>query len=433
MVLSSWRSLIRRLSEIGASAEDAPEVRLQKSLMVAGIVMSSVVGAVWGAAYITLDEPAAGAIPLSYAVVSLLDLIYFSLTRRYRFFRNSQLVLILLLPFAVQFALGGFINSSAVIVWSFLCPMGAVLFAGYRAGPRWLAAYLAAMIVSGLLQPYVRQNNHLSQGMITAFFVLNIGALSALVFALLHYFVKQREQAYRLLAIEQDRSESLLLNVLPEEIAQRLKSGEQVVADQHDSVSILFADLVGFTPLTNELSPNAMVSLLNQIYSHFDLLIEEYGVEKIRTIGDNYMVAAGLPRARRDHAQALAGLALEMNAYISGLKPAAGKRLSFRIGINSGPAIAGVLGFKKFAYDVWGDTVNVASRMESQGTPGQIQITQDTYDLIKDEFICQPNGPMYVKGKGTMNTWFLIRRMPSKGKPEGQQENEAAAASFHRI
>jgi adenylate cyclase len=151
-----------------------------------------------------------------------------------------------------------------------------------------------------------------------------------------------------------------------------------------------------------------MVELLNEIYSHFDSLIENHGAEKIRTIGDNYMIAAGLPRPRADHAQALARLALEMNAYIASLAPVGDRRLAYRIGINSGPVIAGVIGHKKFAYDVWGDAVNTASRMESQGIPGKIQITQATYELLKDDFVCELHGSLEVKGKGQMETWFLV-------------------------
>jgi adenylate cyclase len=305
-------------------------------------------------------------------------------------------------------ALGGFINSSAVILWSFICPLGALLFAEYKQSPRWLVAYLVLLALSGILQPYVGFANHLPQSLVIIFFVLNIGAVSSIAFVLLHYFVGQKERAYRLLRLEQDRSESLLLNVLPREIAARLKGGERVIADHYPSVSILFADLVGFTPLTNQLSPTAMVELLNEIYSHFDSLIEKHGVEKIRTIGDNYMIAAGLPRPRTDHAQVIARLALEMNAYIGSLAPVGDRRLSFRLGINSGPVIAGVIGHKKFAYDVWGDTANIASRMESQGVPGKIQITQATYELIKADYICEPHGQIDIKGKGPMQTWFLV-------------------------
>jgi guanylate cyclase len=396
------------ISKIGGSLDDAQDVRLQKSLLVGGSFMFIAAGALWGIVYFLFQEPVAGIIPLSYAIVSFLSVIHFSLTRQYRFFRASQLALILLLPFLLMAALGGFINSSVVIFWSFICPLGALLFAEYRQAPRWLFAYLALLVLSGFLQPFVRTSNELPQGLVIAFFVLNIGAVSSIAFVLLHYFVGQKELAYRLLRIEQDRSEGLLLNVLPGEIATRLKSGERIIADHYPSVSILFADLVGFTPLTNILSPNEMVELLNEIYSNFDSLIEMHGAEKIRTIGDNYMIACGIPRPRIDHAQALASLALEMNAYIANFPPVGNRRLAFRFGINSGPVVAGVIGRKKFAYDAWGDTVNTASRMESQGVPGKIQITQATYDLLKDEFVCEPHGLVNVKGKGQMETWLLV-------------------------
>ncbi len=408
MAAEFWRFPLSRILKIGESSDDAQDIRLQKSILVAGSFMFIAAGALWGIAYILLGEPAAGWIPLSYAIVSFLSIVHFSLTRQYRFFRSSQLVLILLLPFLLMIALGGFVNSSAVILWSFICPLGALLFAEQRHAPRWLLAYLVLLALSGFLQPYVRVSNHMPLGLVIAFFVLNIGAVSSIAFVLLHYFVGQKELAYRLLKIEQDRSESLLLNILPQEIADRLKGGERVIADHHPEVSIMFADLVGFTPLTNTLSPNEMVELLNEIYSHFDFLIEKHGAEKLRTIGDNYMIAAGLPRPRADHAHALARLALEMNSYIASLPPVGERRLSFRMGINSGPVIAGVIGRKKFAYDVWGDTVNTASRMESQGAPGKIQITQATYDFLKDDFVCEAHGPVTVKGIGEMETWYLV-------------------------
>lgn len=408
MVPVTMRSPLAVILKIGESVEDAQDIRLQKSLLVVGSCMFIAAGTIWGIAYIFFQQPLAGMIPLSYAIISLASVIYFSLTHHYRFFRLSQLVLILFLPFFLMLALGGYVNSSAVILWSFICPLGALLFANLRQSPRWLLAYLGLLLVSGLLEPLNQLPSPLPPVLVTAFFVLNIGAVCTIVFVLLHYFVGQKELAYRLLRVEQDRSEGLLLNILPREIATRLKSGEQIIADHHDAVSIMFADLSGFTQLTNMLSPTEMVELLNEIYSHFDLLIGKFGAEKIRTIGDNYMIASGLPRFRADHAQALARLALEMNAYIASLAPVGNRQLSFRMGINSGPVIAGVIGRHKFAYDVWGDTVNTASRMESQGVPGKIQITRATYDLLKYDFVCEPNGEVFVKGKGQMETWFLV-------------------------
>jgi guanylate cyclase len=179
----------------------------------------------------------------------------------------------------------------------------------------------------------------------------------------------------------------------------------------------LFADLVGFTPLTAKMAPIEMVNLLNQIFSAFDELVEKYDLEKIRTIGDSYMVAAGVPRPRADHAQALARMALEMQAYICSLPMVYERAVEFRIGINSGPVVGGVIGRKKFVYDIWGDAVNIASRMESQGEAGKVQITQTTYELVKDEFLCEWRGMIEVKGRGAMGAWFLCGlRQPHAAK-----------------
>ena len=380
---------------------------MQKATLVRGSFMFILAGFLWGVVYIALGETASGWIPLSYSLVSLLSVILFGLSRRYYFFRFSQLCLILILPFLLMISLGGFINASAVIIWSLICPFGALLFADARTAPRWFLAYLGLVILSGYLQAYVHPRNNLPPDLVIAFFVANIGAVSAIAFSLLRYFVLQKDRTMKLLAEEQARSENLLLNVLPKEIAAILKGGQRTIADNFEEASVLFADLVGFTPLSAELAPVEMVELLNEIYSHFDSLVEKHGVEKIRTIGDNYMVASGVPQPRPDHAQALAGLALDMRAYLQGLPPLYGKKLAFRIGINSGPVIAGVIGRRKFAYDLWGDTVNTASRMESHGEGGKIQITQATYELLKGEFICLPRGAVTVKGKGEMETWFL--------------------------
>ena len=192
------------------------------------------------------------------------------------------------------------------------------------------------------------------------------------------------------------------------EVAEILKVENRVVADHYESASILFADLVGFTPLTAEMEPVKMVELLNEIYSCFDDLVEKYDLEKIRTIGDNYMVVSGVPRPRQDHAEAIAGMALDMCTFLSDFTNGAGERIHFRIGINSGSLVAGVVGRKKFQYDVWGDAVNIASRMESQGVPDRVQITAATRELIKDAFILEHRGTVAIKGKEEMETWLLV-------------------------
>jgi guanylate cyclase len=220
--------------------------------------------------------------------------------------------------------------------------------------------------------------------------------------------VSEKNRLFALLRGEQVKSENLLLNILPKEIAAILKNESRTIADHYTEASILFADMVGFTPLSAKLAPAEIVELLNEAFSFFDSLLDKYEVEKIRTIGDNYMVASGVPRRRAQHAQALVCMALEMRDFIAMHTFRNGQRVSFRIGINSGPVIGGVIGKRKFVYDVWGDAVNIASRMESHGMGGTIQITRATYELIKDEFVCEPRGKVNVKGKGDMEVWLVV-------------------------
>lgn len=399
-------------ARIGASAGDGDELRLQKSLMASASPPLILAGAAWSVMYFAFGELIAGLIPAGYVVLSILSLLLFARRRNYAFFRFTQLFLILLLPFLLQIALGGFINSSAVIVWSFICPMSALLFAGSRQAAKWFVFYVLLIVVSGFLQAYARTTNNLSPSLVIAFFVMNVSAVSAIVFGFLVYFINQKDFAYRLLGAEREKSENLLLNILPREIAEILKNQGGTIADQYDQVSILFADLVNFTPLSSQVPPSEMVGLLNEIFTHFDSLVDRYGVEKIETVGDEYMAACGVPRANADHAQAVARLALEMCAFMASFPPRYGRRLEVRIGIHSGPIVAGVIGRKKFAFELFGDTVNTANRMQSHGVPGKIQITRTSYELLRDEFVCEPRGKVMVKGKGEMETWFLLGNKP---------------------
>ncbi len=211
------------------------------------------------------------------------------------------------------------------------------------------------------------------------------------------------------LEAEYQKSEALLHNIMPPVVAERLKQNPKVIADSHKQVTILFADIVGFTKIAGRSTPEALVTLLNRIFSRFDALVDDIGVEKIKTIGDAYMVVAGLPAARPDHAQAIARLALRMIDAADGEAQDTGKELKIRIGVHSGPVVAGVIGQKKFAYDLWGDTVNIAARMESHGEAGRIQVSAETAELLGDGFELEPRGTIDIKGKGPMATAFLIR------------------------
>jgi len=222
--------------------------------------------------------------------------------------------------------------------------------------------------------------------------------------------ITERKLAQEALKVQQEQSEKLLLNILPKPIAERLKAQQSTIADSFGEVSVLFADIVGFTELSARMSPTELVKRLNVIFSHFDQLAEKHGVEKIKTIGDAYMVVGGLPMPRDDHAEAIAQMALGMQAKIAKLCADTGEKLAIRVGINSGPVVAGVIGVSKFTYDLWGDTVNVAARMEATGFAGRIQVTDVTYELLKDKYLFERRGVIPVKGKGDMMTYWLLEK-----------------------
>jgi guanylate cyclase len=201
----------------------------------------------------------------------------------------------------------------------------------------------------------------------------------------------------------------LLLNILPKEISDALKAERRTIAAHHDAASILFADVVNFTPMAATMTPLRLVNLLNEVFQCFDELVDKYGLEKIKTIGDCYMVAAGVPRSRPDHAQAIVQLALDLQKAVAE-REFGGHRLAFRIGINSGPVVAGVIGRKKFSYDLWGAAVNVASRMETYGESGTVQITRKTYDLVKNDFVLEARGTVNVRGAGELEIWHVLDR-----------------------
>ena len=226
----------------------------------------------------------------------------------------------------------------------------------------------------------------------------------------INWMLEALESFLKELTIEREKADQLLLNVLPHPIANRLKNEQSTIADSFAEATVLFADIVGFTAMATHTSPVELVSLLNQIFSAFDRLAELHGLEKIKTIGDAYMVVGGIPVHRVDHVEAVAEMAMDMQEEINRFNKTKNAEFSIRIGISTGPVVAGVIGIKKFIYDLWGDTVNIASRMESHGLPGCIQVTAATYERLKDKYEFEDRGKIQIKGKGEMNTYLLLGR-----------------------
>jgi adenylate cyclase len=397
-----------RLALVGADPRDDEDLRARKALLVLISVLILPVAAVWGALYLAFGSPV-GVVPLVYFAVLAGAIAVFSRTRDFpRLLRVNQ-VDILLAPTLSMIPLGGFLEAGGVGLWGILAPLGALVFSDVRSAARWYVAWVVVFLGSGLAGEIIGPIWEPPPGWFTStMLALNIAVGGAIVFILLAVFAKERRDALAALRVEQAKAENLLLNILPRSIADKLKAQTQPIADHFGSASILFADVVDFTPWSERLPPADVVGFLDRLFSRFDELADRHGLEKIKTIGDCYMVAAGVPTPRPDHARALALMALDMLDAMCADDEVGQLGLELRVGINSGPVVAGVIGRKRFLYDLWGDAVNTASRMESHGTPGRIQITRATYELLADEFECEPRGTIAVKGKGDVEAWYLV-------------------------
>ena len=399
---------MRRLASIGVAPTDSEQARVRKTTLTLSALLMTSLAVIWVATYAALGLWLSAAIPFAYQLVSIASLAWFARTKRYRPFRASQLGLMLVLPFLLQWTLGGFAPSSGVALWALTAPLGALVFADARRALPWFGAFAGLVALSGAIDSALPDAD-VPGSVVTTFFVMNVLGVSATVYAMLRYFIAAREA-------ERERSERLLLSILPEPIAARLKRSPSLIADGYPDVTVLFADIVDFTPLARQLSPERLVALLDRVFSAFDDLAERHGLEKIKTIGDAYMVAGGLPLPRPDHAEAVAEMALDMLDAIARCGRDAGLPLTVRIGMDSGPVVAGVIGRRKFIYDLWGDTVNTASRMESHGLAGEVQLTERCRARLDGRYEFRPRGEIDVKGKGRMATFLLAGRAVS-GQP----------------
>ena len=401
-MLTALAGLRDGLFRIGIRPTDRPDERLRKSALVLTSVTISVLALVWAGMYLVLGRPVAAAVPFSYAVLSVAGLAYFARTSDFGPYRLSQVSLMLILPFLLQWSVGGFVNSGAVMVWAFTGPLAALVLYPPRKAVLFFAAFLVLTIVSGILDASLAANAvPFPSELRLLFFVLDLGAVAGVVYAVLQYFVAQREQAQ----LETDR---LLHNILPVPVADRLIGGESRIADDYDAVTVVFADIAGFTPLSRGADAGQILDLLDKLFTAFDTLADRYGLEKIKTIGDAYMAVAGAPVARPDHVRAAAEMALAMASETFRVADELGRPLQLRIGIHTGPVMAGVIGRRKFFYDLWGDAVNVASRMESSGVAGRIQVSEAVESALREQYEFEERGTIDVKGLGEMRTFFLM-------------------------
>ena len=383
--------------------------------------LTCIAGIVWGVMYIYLNEPNAAIYPFTYSILMTTCFLFMTKEGRYHDLVFMQLLLILILPICLQIEVGGTIKAGAVIIWSFLCPLGAALFSQPSTAKRWFVIYILSVLGTLYLEyinfgnkfhPHHNNNNnhhHELSPIQFGLFVMNICGAMTITFSGALLFSIRLDSEYK-------RSEKLLQNVLPTSIAKRLKDGESHIIEHFDGVSILFADLVGFTAAAAEFKPQFLIGqFLSDVFSTWDKLSDLRSMEKIKTIGDAFMVVGGIEtkadcRSASEIAVEMVMLALEMQQALDEINKKYELNFKVRVGLHSGPVIAGVIGLKKFAFDVWGDAVNIASRMESQGVPGCLHISSDAYEKVKrylSHFEIQCRGTVDVKGKGTMTTYVL--------------------------
>ncbi|TXG78226.1 MAG: adenylate/guanylate cyclase domain-containing protein [Rhodocyclaceae bacterium] len=414
---------VDRLRNAGIEPGDSDELRLNKALLVFATGLVSVASTLWLAIYWSLGPQLSAPLPFAFQILLAGNLLVYLKTGNFNFFRIAQLGLFLFFPFVAQWSIGNFITASGLILWGLLAPIGAILCFGVRESIAWFFAYVFLVALTGFFDYYLADAVPLSAATripirtSVFFFALNFVAISSMVYLLLRFSIQEKQkiesklaEAHRLLQIEQDRSERLLLNILPGPIAERLKNSNQTIADGFADVTVMFADIVNFTQVASGMTPSQVFAMLNRIFSVWDELAEKYGIEKIKTIGDAYMVAGGLNDAREDYSAAIADLALEMRDLLHRDFNVNDRHLDVRIGIGTGPVVAGVVGKKKFIYDLWGDTVNIASRITTEGTPGMVQCDAATWRRLKGNFAFDEPQVLYLKGKGNMTVYRLQGR-----------------------
>jgi class 3 adenylate cyclase len=396
---AGWATLWGIL-DIGLRPGDDADLRARKRATVGTILATIGAAAAYLAIGISADRPGITVFAVAQLVLQCGLLVYFARTGRLPLVAVIVLVAGLLVIASGVVAFGGMQQSNGNLVLAVLVPMGAGLLLGRRAAVLSFAGLAVLVLWAAITNSSTPALLPISPVLGVALYALNLLIAGGIALGLVMLIDGERVKA-------KARSEALLLNVLPEVIVERLQGGEQVIADHCPDVTVLFSDVVDFTPFSERVEPEQVVEVLDNLFSAFDALAERYKLEKIKTIGDAYMVVAGVPEARTDHAEVMLEMALAMHRAADTQPPLDGHRLRLRTGIASGPVVAGVIGRRKFSYDLWGDTVNTASRMESSGMPGCIQVTGETWRRVKDRYPWQVREGLEVKGKGSMTTYLL--------------------------
>lgn len=395
---------------IGAIPGETGDQRLRRSLLVGLALAISVLAIFWGLLYIAFGEPLGGAIPLAYTVLSLLSIVTFTMTRRYDVFRFTQIVLMLTLPFALMVVLGGFIPSSVVALWAFVAPLTALTFASSREAFRWFVAYVVLIVAVGILGGALRTVNNLPGGLIRGMFIVNITAVSIVVFVALYAFVRERDRAFA-------DVHRLFRQYLSPQIARSLISdpSRAALGGENRDVTALFADLAGFTPFTESRPPHETVLTLNRYFGAVVPVIFANGGTIIQFAGDAIVAVWNAPVEQSRHALAAARTALEVQRAIDAIVAEDLSLPRFRVGIATGAALVGNVGSEELRnYVAHGDAVNLAARLQQGATAGQVVISAPTYALVRDVATVRPLGRFAVKGKSEEVEAFVLESLAAQ-------------------
>jgi class 3 adenylate cyclase/tetratricopeptide (TPR) repeat protein len=415
--------LRNRLTDISTDKGDSSEIVIQKMSIVIISIATCAAGVVWALLYYYyygLRLATFG--PVIYFLIVLPSLIVYFFTKKSRFLVNVQLFCMFTMPVMMELANGGF-QSSVVIFWAFLSPVGALMYKGIRHAAYWMALFAIAVVCTIFFNDYLSQYYYpISKTAQYMFYGMDILGPCIVIYFSMQYYVKSLTRDGRLLqenntvlsntlgelTLEKQKSDNLLLNILPAEVAEELKAKGKTTARYFDNVTVMLTDFVDFTVAGERMSPQDLVDELNICFKAFDEITAKYNIEKIKTVGDAYIAVAGLPSPLPNHAELVIKAAIEINNFIinrQAQKPE--NTFHMRIGVHSGSVVAGIVGVKKFAYDIWGDTVNTAARMEQSSEAGKINISHTTYELIKDKFTCTYRGEIDAKGKGELKMYYV--------------------------
>ena len=414
--------LIARLGQAAIDPADSDEIRLRKTLLMFASGLMNMAAIIWLAIYWSMGLTLPTSIPLGFQVLSASVLFIYLRTRNFDFFRVAQLALFLFFPFIIQWSIGSFVSSSGVALLALLAPIGAMVCYGPRESIPWFFAFVVLTVVSGVFDFFLATGEDYGIPMrtIAVFFVMNFTIISTMVYLLLRHFVQERNrfekqlaEQHELVRIEREKSERLLVSILPPHVADRLKRQPGTIADGFADVSVMFADVVNFTRLAEELTPNQVVSFLDEVFTRFDKLTEQYGLDKIKTIGDAYMVVGGLAGDRLNYVDNTADMALEIMELTHTDPQLRRLGVQLHIGIATGPAIAGVIGATRFIYDLWGDTVNLSSRLTSEASGGNILVDKTTFRRLGHRYSFDAPREIEIKGKGSTTVYRLSGKIYS--------------------